>query len=299
MGLTHILVIFCFLSLVQVSNLSKTQPETPLPLSDTCNGIFLSYTPTLGRNNLTNLVAKILNNGLEEPKSWILFTGFQNAEFLVLSANVVLADVIPLLMNTCSNDASYVVFAGFSNTDWKTAIEIINVIGTIFGVKSPVVPMPANIALMNDGFACDFITTMKATYSSIVHSRDCLFGPQVVYYKDMDFDNKTNDSTLGGIPFCCRNETILPPLIDPSSRTGFIAPQNFQINGTLNPKFKCGIPKLVIPSLFPDISGLPINKIAVKSWKVVPKCFVSSLVFYNKYSILCKTCACGCSKQYL
>ncbi|MCL7038113.1 hypothetical protein MKW94_022818 [Papaver nudicaule] len=181
----------------------------------------------------------------------------------------------------------------------------------------------------------EFITEMKGAYPSIVDSRDCMFGPQGIYYKNMDFANvlncqknptiidlpldKANDPTLGMVPFCCRNGTILPPSMDPSRSTSvfqlmvkkmppylnksdLVAPQNFQIKG-----FKCGSPIPVSPSLFPDTtSGLPINKTAVMSWQVVcniaqpkdasPKCCVSFSAFYNESVIPCKTCACGCPK---
>ncbi|RZC62453.1 hypothetical protein C5167_024209 [Papaver somniferum] len=222
----------------------------------------------------------------------------------------------------------------------------IDLVGTVFGVESPLVPMPKTISLLNDGFSCpsptmqgdstmyvccvkdpnfrtnvteeeifnrkkadllswrwmrqEFITTMKGAYPSIMESRDCLFGPQEIYFKDMDFANvlncqrnptivdlpleKTNDSTPGGIPFCCRNGTILPPSMDPSrstsifqltvqkmppylNKTDLAVPQNFQIKGTLNQHFKCESPRGVSPSLFPDSSGLPINKTAVASWQ--------------------------------
>ncbi|KAI3844943.1 hypothetical protein MKX03_019318 [Papaver bracteatum] len=427
MGFPHILIVFCFLSIVQVSEHSKTQPETPPPLSDSCNGVLLSYTSTLGKKlkppseNLAkqackfNSTAKIVNNGLEDLKAWKMYVGFKRAEFLVSASNAVLADGTPLPINTSSEDSGPVVFAGFPNADLKTEIETagdlrqteaeINIVGTVFGVQPPAVPMPINIALWNDGFICghpkmqdpdylsnviserflpreegdieimydilrsydseyvaqvsvsnynplgrldywklswmrkrqEFITTMKGAYPSIVDSRDCLFGPQGVYYKDMDFNNvlncqknptivdlpleKTNDSTLGGMLFCCKNGTILPPSMGPSrstsifqltvkkmpphlSRTDLVAPQDFQINGKFIPDIKCGLPKLVSPSSFPDISGLPINKIAVKSWQVVckviqpkdvsPKCCVSFSAFYNESAIPCKTCACGC-----
>lgn len=365
---------------------------------------------------------------MDELKSWRLYIGFQHEEYIVSATNAVLADGTPFPANTTSLEGG-AVFAGFPSTDLMTAIETagdlpqmeakIDLVGTVFGVKRPLVPMPKNISLVNDGFACpspkmqgnssmyvccvkdpdfvanvtkeeyetrkkgdlvimydilrsydseyyaqvsisnynplgrldywklswtwmrqEFINTMRGAYPSIVDSRDCTFGPQGIYYKDMDFANvlncqknptivdlpleKTNDTTLGMIPFCCRNGTILPPSMDPSrstsifqlqvkkmppylNKTDLVPPQNFQINGTLNPDFKCGSPIRVSPSLFPDSSGLPINKTAVSSWQVVcnitqpkdasPKCCVSFSAFYNESVIPCKTCACGCPKN--
>lgn len=56
------------------------------------------------------------------------------------------------------------VFAGFPQTDLKTAIKTagdlnqmqvqVKLLGTQFGVAPPNVPMPANISLANDGFRC-------------------------------------------------------------------------------------------------------------------------------------------------
>ncbi|KAI3859808.1 hypothetical protein MKX03_013683 [Papaver bracteatum] len=442
MGLIHILLILNVLySLHPISNSQiPPSPPPPLPISDNCNSIFLSYTHTNSRKlppKTTDpeqpyrfeAAVQILNNGVEDLKAWRLFIGFQHKEFLVSASNAVLAGGTPFPANTTSLEDG-AVFAGFPTTDLLTAIETagdlpqmeakIDLVGTVFGVKSPLVPMPKTISLLNDGFSCpsttmqgdstmyvccvkdpkfrkivstekfsprkqgdlvimydilrsydyeytaqvsisnynplarldywklswtwmrqEFITTMKGAYPSIVDSRDCLFGPQGINYKDMDFANvlncqknptivdlpleKTNDSTLGGLPFCCRNGTILPPPMDPSrstsifqltvkkmppylNRTDLAPPQNFQIKSTLNTDYKCEPPILVSPSLFPDSSGLPINKTAVKSWQVVchitkpkdatPICCVSFSAFCSSS---CTTSCCflelGCPKN--
>ncbi|KAI3963004.1 hypothetical protein MKW92_021348 [Papaver armeniacum] len=431
MALLTIFLIFSFLAIQPTISQIPSPPATiapspspppPPPISDNCNDIFLSYTHTKSRKlppKTTDpeqpyrfeAAVQILNNGVEDLKAWRFFIGFQHKEFLVSASNAVLGGGTPFPANTSSLEDG-AVFAGFPTTDLLTAIETagdlpqmeakIDLVGTVFGVKSPLVPMPKTISLLNDGFSCpsptmqgdstmyvccvkdpkfrksvsteksydseytaqvsisnynplarldywklswtwmrqEFITTMKGAYPSIVDSRDCLFGPQGIYYKDMDFANvlncqknptivdlpleKTNDSTLGGIPFCCRNGTILPPSMDPSrstsifqltvkkmppylNRTDLAPPQNFQIKSTLNTDYKCELPILVSPSLFPDSSGLPINKTAVKSWQVVcnitkpkdasPKCCVSFSAFYNESAIPCKTCACGCPRN--
>lgn len=186
---------------------------------------------------------------------------------------------------------------------------------------------------MND----EFIYTMKGAYPYIVDSSECIFGPQGQYYKDIDFSivlscerkptiidlplEKTNDTTLGMVPFCCRNGTILPKEMDPSksasafqinvykmppflNRSELSPPQNWKIKGTLNPNYICGPPVRVNPSQYPDSSGLPVNKTAVASWQVVcnitkpksskPKCCVSFSAYYNESVVPCGTCACGC-----
>ncbi|KAK6930221.1 COBRA, plant [Dillenia turbinata] len=189
---------------------------------------------------------------------------------------------------------------------------------------------------MND----EFIFTMKGAYPSVVDSSDCIFGSQGQYYAGMDFSNvlncqqrptivdlpptKANDTTLGLIPYCCRNGTILPPTMDPSkstsafqmqvykmppnlNRSELSPPQNWQISGTLNPDYQCGSPVRVSPSQFPDPSGLPSNSTAFASWQVVcnitenkkatPKCCVSFSAYYNESVVPCRTCACGCASN--
>lgn len=196
-----------------------------------------------------------------------------------------------------------------------------------------------NWKLSWDWMQDEFIYTMKGAYPSIVDSSDCIFGPQGTYYGDLDFANvlncerrptlidlpptKYNDSNLGFKPYCCRNGTILPPLMDASksissfqlqvfkmppdlNRSQLTPPQNWRINGTMNPNYKCGPPVRVSPSQFPDPSGLPSNSTAVASWQVVcnitqlkgasPRCCVSFSAYYNDSVVPCKTCACGCSR---
>ncbi|XP_011100811.1 COBRA-like protein 7 [Sesamum indicum] len=194
-----------------------------------------------------------------------------------------------------------------------------------------------NWQLSWDWMEDEFIFAMKGAYPSVVDTSDCVFGKQGQFYKDLDFSNalncdrrptivdlpleKTNDTTLGMIPFCCRNGTILPPAMDPSksksafqlnvfkmppnlNRSYLIPPQNWGIKGRLNPDYKCGPPVRVSPSQFPDPSGLLPDSAAMASWQVVcnitqakgssPRCCVSFSAYYNESIIPCQTCACGC-----
>lgn len=184
----------------------------------------------------------------------------------------------------------------------------------------------------------EFIDSMKGAYPYVVDTTDCIFGSQGQQYKSKDFSQalncerrptiidlpptRANDSILGEIPFCCRNGTILPPLMDPSkskssfqmqvykmppdlNRTELAPPQNWKINGTMNPDYQCGSPVQVSPSQFPDPSGLPSETAAIASWQVVcnitqskeaiPRCCVSYSAFFNDSAIPCNTCACGCN----
>lgn len=182
----------------------------------------------------------------------------------------------------------------------------------------------------------EFINSMKGAYPYVADSSDCIYGPQGTYYQQLDFANvlncerrptiidlpptKANDTTLGLIPFCCRNGTLLPPSMDPSkstsafqievykmppdlNRSELVPPQNWKINGTLNPNYQCGPPVRVSPSQSLDASGVS-NRTAFASWQIVcnitrpkgvsPKCCVSFSAYYNDSVVPCKTCACGC-----
>ncbi|XP_052191389.1 COBRA-like protein 7 [Diospyros lotus] len=186
----------------------------------------------------------------------------------------------------------------------------------------------------------EFIYSMKGAYPDVVDTTDCFFGRQGDYYRDMDLSaalnckrrptivdlpvDKTNDTNLGLVPFCCRNGKILPASMDASkSKSVFVMqvykmppdlerselspPQNWNITGALNPGFRCGPPARVSPTLFPAAGGLPSESVAVASWQVVcnitstklekPKCCVSFSAFFNDSVIPCNTCACGCHNQ--
>ncbi|KZV50985.1 COBRA-like protein 7-like [Dorcoceras hygrometricum] len=194
-----------------------------------------------------------------------------------------------------------------------------------------------NWQLSWDWMEDEFIFAMKGAYPSVVDTSKCVFGVQGQFYQSLDFSTalncdrrptivdlplaKTNDTNLGMIPFCCRNGTILPPAMDPSksksafqinvfkmppnlNRSDLVPPQNWGIEGRLNPDYKCGPPVRVSPSQFPDPSLLLPNSSAIASWQVVcnitqpkgvsPRCCVSFSAYYNESIIPCQTCACGC-----
>lgn len=148
----------------------------------------------------------------------------------------------------------------------------------------------------------EFIYAIKGAYPSGLDTRECLFGTQGQYYKDMDFSEvlncekrptiidlpptRANDSVLGRIPFCCRNGTILSPNMDPSrslsvfqmqvfkmppdlNRTKLLPPQNWRIDGSFGSGYQCGSPVRVGSSQFPDPRGLSSESAAVASWQVV------------------------------
>ncbi|KAJ3676099.1 hypothetical protein LUZ60_003511 [Juncus effusus] len=186
----------------------------------------------------------------------------------------------------------------------------------------------------------EFIYGIKGAYTSVTGSSECLFGVQGKYYQGMDFTNVTNcqksptfldlppwrynDSDVGRIPFCCRNGTIFPKIVNASAyksafqmsvfkmppdldRFRLYSPENFTISSTspLSHKYKCGEPVLVNPNEFPDPSGLSLNSTAVASWQVTcnitndlaRKCCVSFSSYYNKSVIPCSTCACDCPSK--
>ncbi|CAN7011552.1 hypothetical protein BRARA_C03797 [Brassica rapa] len=184
----------------------------------------------------------------------------------------------------------------------------------------------------------EFINTMRGAYTHKRDPSECLYSKAGQYYKDLDFSQVMNcqkkpaisdlpperkdDKVMGKLPFCCKNGTLLPPLMDPSksrsmfqlqvwklppdlNRTALYPPQHWKIDGVLNPQYKCGPPVRVDPSQFPDSSGLPAVTYAISSWQIVcnitkPKaqasrCCVSFSAYYNNSAIPCNTCACGCN----
>ncbi|KAG0453606.1 hypothetical protein HPP92_024910 [Vanilla planifolia] len=189
----------------------------------------------------------------------------------------------------------------------------------------------------------EFIYSIKGAYSSITSASDCILGTQGQFYQQLDFSKVVNcqkkptildlplsmfnNVNVGQFPFCCRNGTILPKTMDPSqsasafqlevykmppdlNRTVLLPPQNWKIvGGMLNPDYVCGPPLRVVPSMFPDPSGLQTISSAIATWQVVcniskpkdskSKCCVSFSAFYNDSVVPCKTCACGCPASRL
>ncbi|KAK2965220.1 hypothetical protein RJ640_019975 [Escallonia rubra] len=157
--------IFCLSILITTFTVSQSQNP-----ADSCNGIFISYVYNSGFGippNLTDLTAQpynfqstltVLNNGLEELKSWRVFVGFQHKEYLVSASQAVLADGTSLPAEVGNGT----VFSGFPATDLKSAVQTagdinqmrarVDLVGTQFG--APEFPMPTNISLANDGFSC-------------------------------------------------------------------------------------------------------------------------------------------------
>lgn len=183
----------------------------------------------------------------------------------------------------------------------------------------------------------EFIYSMRGAYTHKRDSSNCIYGVAGKYYGELDFSqvmscekrpiigdlpaDRAQDDKVGKLPYCCRNGTLLPTLMDESkarsifqlqvykippdvNRTALNPPQKWKINGVLNPNYKCGPPIRVDPTEFPDPSGLQSTTTAVASWQVVcnitrPKvkqsrCCVSFSAFYNDSVIPCNTCACGC-----
>ncbi|KAJ0735491.1 hypothetical protein HanPI659440_Chr11g0432691 [Helianthus annuus] len=185
---TTLLLLLLFTTLTTAQTPPRTPPSPP-PASDSCNGIFISYTYTSGSklppDNPSNQPyrfeseLRILNNAAEELKSWRVFVGFQHDEYLVSASNGVIADGSVSLPGRVGNGT---VFAGFPSSDLKTAIETagdinqmsvrVELVGTQFGVGSPDVPMPRNISLANDGFVCPRATMNGTRVMNVCCTRD-------------------------------------------------------------------------------------------------------------------------------
>lgn len=183
----------------------------------------------------------------------------------------------------------------------------------------------------------EFIYTMKGAYSRKRDPSVCIYGAQGRYYQDFDFTpvsscetkptisdlppEKEKDDKVGNIPYCCRNGTLLPPIMNVTksksifqmevfklppdlNRTAFYPPQNWVIKGILNPTYKCGSPIRIDASEFPDPTGLAATSSAIASWQIPcnitkpkprqAKCCVSYTAYYSDSAIPCSTCACGC-----
>jgi hypothetical protein len=162
---SHCIFIIVVLATILLSTTSFTDAQS-------CNGILISYSSGIGVRLPPNVTdpkkqpyrfestLTVLNNGLDELKSWKVFVGFQHNEFLVSASNAVIADgtTLPAAVGNGT------VFAGFPMTDLKTAVETagdltqmqsqIKLVGTVFGVAPPAIPLPSSINLANDGFIC-------------------------------------------------------------------------------------------------------------------------------------------------
>lgn len=185
----------------------------------------------------------------------------------------------------------------------------------------------------------EFIYTMRGAYTHKIDYGDCIYGSAAKQYSSLDFSqvmncekrpvitdlprDRANDSGVGKIPYCCRNGTILPAIMDPSqsksvfqvqvyklppdmNQTALHPPEKWEIVGALNPDYKCGPPKRVDPTEFPDTNGLQVVTLAIASWQVVcnitpptktsSHCCVTYSAYYNDSVIPCNTCACGCNE---
>ncbi|KAL6975308.1 COBRA-like protein 10 [Sarracenia purpurea var. burkii] len=183
----------------------------------------------------------------------------------------------------------------------------------------------------------EFIYSMRGAYTHKKDFADCIYGPQGQYYQNFDFTpvmncqknpviadlppDRVNDEKIGKLPFCCRNGTVLPTIMNETqsrsifqlqvnkmppdlNRTALYPPQKWKIDGLLNPNYKCGPPLRINPTEFPDPSGLAATSYAIATWQVTcnitrPKakqsrCCVSFSAFYADSVVPCNTCACGC-----
>lgn len=109
----------------------------------------------------------------------------------------------------------------------------------------------------------------------------CSTSPQIL---DLPVD-RTNDTQLGYVKYCCKNGTIMPAIIDPSkSKAAFtmmvykvppgnnklshiVPPVNFKIGDGY---YQCGPARLIAPSVIPpDPATLQHEVTAYKTWQVI------------------------------
>ncbi|KAM7279016.1 hypothetical protein ACFE04_006150 [Oxalis oulophora] len=186
----------------------------------------------------------------------------------------------------------------------------------------------------------EFIYNMRGAYTRVKNYDGCIYGQAGQYYKDFDFSQVLNcekkptisdlpatfknDSKVGKLPFCCRNGSVVPTVMDENrarsifqlqvyklppdmTRTAITPPMKWKINGNINPDYQCGPPIRIQPTEFPDPMGLQATSTAMATWQVIcnitrpkPKqarCCVSFSSYYNDSVIPCNTCACGCDED--
>ncbi|KAJ4839171.1 hypothetical protein Tsubulata_032043 [Turnera subulata] len=185
MGNRKLLILFLVIITLSLHN-SLAQP--PPPPNATCNGVFLSYVYNGGRPvpptdpadqaHRFESTVTVLNNGKDELKSWMVFVGFNHSEILVSATNAVLADGTPLPASVGNGT----VFAGFPETDLKTAIETagditqmrtqVQLLGTLFAKGEDLgTPLPANLTLVNREYSCPVFTTQGSRTLTIPVSK--------------------------------------------------------------------------------------------------------------------------------
>ncbi|KAK4745811.1 hypothetical protein SAY87_012123 [Trapa incisa] len=151
----------------------KEEKKKTLKAQDECNGIFISYTfierekeyPHLKNATAQSWAFKsqlsVLNTGTDELKAWQVLAKFQHGEVLVSTGGAVIIDGGDLPAKVSKNGT---LFAGYPMSDLKTAIEtagdinqiqaLVDIKGSVFGVKPPGIPMPKFIRLQNEGYEC-------------------------------------------------------------------------------------------------------------------------------------------------
>ncbi|KAL8468897.1 hypothetical protein ACS0TY_031922 [Phlomoides rotata] len=183
----------------------------------------------------------------------------------------------------------------------------------------------------------EFIFSMRGAYTRRKDISGCIYGAAGEYYKDLDFSKvmsceknpiigdlpaeRESDKEVGNLPYCCRNGSLLPTIMNATksrsvfqlqvfkvppdlNRTALYPPERWRIVGVVNPQYKCGSAMRVEETEFPDPSGLQTTSLAIASWQVVcnitrPKkgearCCVSYSAYYNDSVVPCRSCACGC-----
>jgi hypothetical protein len=146
----------------------------------------------------------------------------------------------------------------------------------------------------------EFIWNVKGAQAQTSDISACLNGAASTDYTSLDVNSaascspnpvildlpvdKTNDTTLGNVKYCCKNGTIMPAIIDPSkSKAAFtmqvykLSPQNQNASTITAPAsfkfgdgtYKCGPTRLIEPTVFPNTdTELVGTTSAVKTWQV-------------------------------
>uniref|UniRef100_A0A7N0SVM3 COBRA C-terminal domain-containing protein n=1 Tax=Kalanchoe fedtschenkoi TaxID=63787 RepID=A0A7N0SVM3_KALFE len=264
---------------------------------DGCNGIFLSYTFNSREKELPRVKNSTAQAWAFMSELFILNAGETELKEILVSADgAVVAGGSDFPVPVGNGP----LFIGYPQADLKTSIQSdlaysgsylaqvtidnINPLGRLDSWN-----------LTWEWMRGEFIESMRGAYTRNKDYSECIYGAQGQHYKDLDFSQIMNcEKKPEPLALACHNKARsifqlnvykMPPDMN---RTAINPPQHWQIDGIINPHYKCGQP---IRVEFPDPSGLQATSYAVASWQVVcnitrpkpkqSKCCVSFSAFYN------------------
>uniref|UniRef100_A0A0D9X373 COBRA C-terminal domain-containing protein n=1 Tax=Leersia perrieri TaxID=77586 RepID=A0A0D9X373_9ORYZ len=179
-------VLFAAVFLLAAAQAQPQPAMAPAPEPD-CNGILLTYNfdrrekirPFVAVPNAQpysfHATAAVRNSGVHALRSWTLLITFAHGEILVAVDGAVLTSGADLPYNTTASDGAgnATSFTGYPQTDLLTPIATagdltkilatVSLVGTLFAVPEPYVPLPSEISLADPSYTCPKATNVSAT----------------------------------------------------------------------------------------------------------------------------------------